>query len=127
MKLLAKSYPQLDEELASIYLQIRGLSSKDSAKHFGKTISPATLPEGSWSFNGGAFAVHRHGTQMAFMKGYNDVVWSSEIYTHDNRYGRYQSNGSVHVMPYGKLKQHGYQENGWDWARNPGATELKSI
>ncbi|QRG81492.1 chondroitinase family polysaccharide lyase [Vibrio diabolicus] len=125
MKLLAKSYPQLDEELASIYLQIRGLSSKDSAKHFGKTISPATLPEGSWSFNGGAFAVHRHGTQMAFMKGYNDVVWSSEIYTRDNRYGRYQSNGSVHVMPYGKLKQHGYQENGWDWARNPGATGIK--
>lgn len=125
MKLLAKSYPQLDEELASIYLQIRGLPQEKSQKHFGKIIAPTVLPEGSWSFNGGAFAVHRHGTQMAFMKGYNDVVWSSEIYTRDNRYGRYQSNGSVHVMPYGELKAHGYQQNGWDWARNPGATGIK--
>lgn len=124
MKLLAKSYPQLDEELAAIYLQIKGLSKKHSRKHFGKAITPADLPEGSWSFNGGAFAAHRSGEKMAFMKGYNDVVWSSEIYTRDNRYGRYQSNGSVHIMPYGELAEHGFQESGWDWTRNPGATGI---
>ncbi|MGR5134741.1 chondroitinase family polysaccharide lyase [Vibrio alfacsensis] len=124
MKDLAKSYPSLDKELASIYLQITEQTQEQSAAIFGETIKPAALPEGSWSFNGGAFAIHRVDERMAVFKGYNQDVWSSEIYSKDNRFGRYQSHGSVHVVPRGNAVDLGYQQEGWDWNRNPGATTI---
>ncbi|MBQ4880420.1 hypothetical protein J8M21_24785 [Pseudoalteromonas luteoviolacea] len=121
---LAMAYPILDEELAAIYLQVTNQSADQGSQIFGQNIVPAKLPEGSWSYNGGAFVVHRHGDRMALIKGYNKDVWSSEIYRKDNRYGRYQSHGSVHVMPFGEPDEWGYQEAGWDWNRNPGATTI---
>ncbi|WP_299017869.1 chondroitinase family polysaccharide lyase [uncultured Photobacterium sp.] len=124
LKWLANSYPSLNEELAAIYLQVTNTSHQQSSAIFGKSITPASLPEGSWSFNGGAFAIHRNGNRMAVLKGYNKDVWSSEIYTNDNRYGRYQSHGSAHVIPYGDPTHFGYQQEGWDWNRNPGATTI---
>ncbi|WP_099610709.1 chondroitinase family polysaccharide lyase [Vibrio fujianensis] len=124
MKNIALSYPTVDKELASIYLTITKQSAAQSVAIFGESITPSTLPEGSWSFNGGAFAVHRVGDRMAIFKGYNQDVWSSEIYTNDNRYGRYQSHGSVHVLPHGDPVNHGYKQEGWDWNRNPGTTTI---
>ena len=112
LKWLANSYPTVDEELAAIYLQVSNISEQQSSAIFGKRITPAALPQGSWSFNGGAFAIHRSGERMAVIKGYNQDVWSSEIYTADNRYGRYQSHGSVHVIPYGDPIQFGYRQEG---------------
>lgn len=114
----------VDEELASIYLQVTGKSTQDSQVIFGQSIKPATLPEGHWSFNGGAFGIHRYKDTMVTMKAYNSNVWSSEIYAADNRYGRYQSHGGVQVMPYGDPEPMGYQEAGWDWNRNPGTTTI---
>ncbi|CAE6960398.1 Chondroitin sulfate ABC lyase (plasmid) [Vibrio sp. B1REV9] len=124
MKTLALSYPSLDKELASIYLQVTEQSRAQSVSIFGEYVDPAKLPEGSWSFNGGAFAIHRVDERMAVFKGYNQDVWSSEIYSKDNRFGRYQSHGSVHVVPRGDAVEHGYQQEGWDWNRNPGATTI---
>lgn len=124
LKWLANSYPAIDEELAAIYLQVTNTHQQQSPAIFGKSIIPASLPEGSWSYNGGAFAIHRNGSRMAVFKGYNKDVWSSEIYTNDNRYGRYQSHGSVHVIPYGDPTQLGYKQEGWDWNRNPGTTTI---
>ena len=124
LKWLANSYESVDEELAAIYLQVTNTSKAKSKNHFDKIITPATLPEGSWSFNGGAFVIHRYGDRMAAIKGYNKEVWSSEIYQKDNRYGRYQSHGSVHVIPYGEPTDFGYNQEGWDWNRNPGATTI---
>ncbi|HHE0437255.1 TPA: chondroitinase family polysaccharide lyase [Vibrio parahaemolyticus] len=121
---LAQSYPALDKELASIYLQIEGLTSADALRVFGEAIQPAQLPEGSWSFNGGAFAVHRYGDRMALIKGYNQEVWSAETYATAGRYSRYQSHGSVHVIPYGDQEAHGFVQEGWDWNRNVGATTI---
>ena len=125
IKWLALSYPTVDEELAAIYLQVTGKSEQDSVNIFNKAIKPAVLPQGSWSYNGGAFTIHRSGDRMAMLKGYNKDVWSAEIYTKDNRFGRYQSHGSVHVIPNGKDSEAlGYQQNGWDWNRNPGTTSI---
>ncbi|WP_052260734.1 chondroitinase family polysaccharide lyase [Photobacterium gaetbulicola] len=124
IKWLAQSYPVLDRTLASIHLQVGNYSQAQSKAIFGEEVEPAALPQGSWSFNGGAFAVHRSGDKMAVIKGYNQDVWSAEIYTNDNRYGRYQSHGSVHVIPAGDPVDNGYQQNGWDWNRNPGATTI---
>ena len=114
----------VDEELASTYLQVTGKSTQDSQAIFGRSIKPATLPEGHWSFNGGAFGIHRYKDTMVTMKAYNSNVWSSEIYAADNRYGRYQSHGGVQIMPYGDPEPMGYQEAGWDWNRNPGTTTI---
>lgn len=124
LKWVANSYPQVDEELAAIYLQVMAISEQNSPPIFGKTIKPAVLPQGSWSYNGGAFTVHRSGERMAMLKGYNKDVWSAEIYTNDNRFGRYQSHGSVHVLPYGDPVAYGYKQEGWDWNRNPGTTTI---
>ncbi len=114
----------VDEELASVYLQVTGKSEQDSQAIFKRSIKPATLPEGHWSFNGGAFGIHRYKDIMVTLKAYNSNVWSSEIYAKDNRYGRYQSHGAVQIMPYGDLAAAGYKEDGWNWNRNPGTTTI---
>lgn len=114
----------LDKELASVYLQIKGLSKADSVTLFGQEVEPAALPEGAWAFNGGAFGIHRYGDNMVTMKGYNSNVWSSEIYYRDNRYGRYQSHGAVQVVPYGDQHAIGFTEAGFDWNRNIGTTTI---
>ena len=115
---------ELDEELASAYLQVTGLTARDSRGIFGKTIEPMALPEGHWTFNGGAFGIHRYNDKMVTLKAYNKDVWSSEIYFRDNRYGRYQSHGAVQIKPYGDQTEYGFTQEGWDWNRNPGATTI---
>ena len=61
---------------------------------------------------------------MLSLKGYNSDVWSSEIYTADNRFGRYQSHASAQVIGIeGSLKS-GYTQEGWDWNRYPGVTSI---
>ncbi len=61
---------------------------------------------------------------MVTLKGYTTDVWGAEIYKKDNRYGRYQSYGSVQIMGYPSRIASGYDENGWDWNRLPGTTTI---
>ena len=61
---------------------------------------------------------------MVTLRGYNTNVWGSEIYLRDNRYGRYQSYGSVQIMGGKSRAASGYNENGWDWNRLPGTTTI---
>ena len=82
------------------------------------------MPDGHWSFNYGCFGIHRWNGKMVTFKGYNKYVWSSEIYTRDNRYGRYQSHGSVQIMNRGGRTASGWVQDGWDWNRLPGATTI---
>lgn len=102
-----------DPEMAAIYKRLAPRDPDFAA------VKPAELPQGHWSFNYGGFGIHRTGEKMVTLKGYNRTVWSSEIYTRDNRYGRYQSNGTIEIMPQGEHRQ-----EGWDWNRIPGATTL---
>ncbi len=81
-------------------------------------------PSGHWSFNYGCFGIHRWGGKMVTLKGFNKYVWSSESYTADNRYGRYQSNGGVQIYTSGGRAASGFEEDGWDWNRNPGTTAI---
>jgi chondroitin-sulfate-ABC endolyase/exolyase len=107
-----------------------GLDTLESAfKYFakadgGRKVRPQKLPQGHWSFNYGCFGVHRYKDKMVTLKGYNRFVWSSEIYKRDNRFGRYQSNGTVEIMPKSGPVYVGRVQEGWDWNRNPGATIL---
>lgn len=115
---------KVDKDLAAIYLQITKTPEHESEALFGQTIKPASLPQGNWTFNGGAFGIHRFSDKMVTLKAYNSNVWSSEIYYANNRYGRYQSHGAVQVLPYGSQKEIGFTQDGWDWNRNPGTTTI---
>lgn len=64
---------------------------------------------------------------MVTLKGYTTDVWGAEIYTKDNRYGRYQSYGSVQIMGKGNPVSRtgsGFVQEGWDWNRLPGTTTI---
>jgi chondroitin-sulfate-ABC endolyase/exolyase len=69
-------------------------------------------------------AIARGPGWMVSMKGYSKYVWSSEIYSADNRYGRYQSNGSVEVLMENGRAASGFEQEGWDWNRLPGTTGI---
>lgn len=113
-----------DLDLAAEYLRLAGKGEGDSTEIFGVCVAPAVLPKGHWSFNHGCFGIHRWKQKMVTIKGFNAYVWSSEIYAADNRYGRYQSNGSVQIMGSEGRDASGQVEPGWDWNRNPGATGI---
>ncbi|EJW89525.1 chondroitinase, partial [gut metagenome] len=61
-------------------------------------IQPAPAPEGFFVYNYGSTGIFRRKNWMVTLKGYTTDVWGSEIYVKDNRYGRYQSYGSVQIM-----------------------------
>ena len=121
---LAMSAPSVDKSLAAIYLALSGKSASEAQQLFGQAITPAALPQGAYTFNGGAFGIYRWQEKMVTMKAYNSNVWSSEIYNKDNRYGRYQSHGVVQIVNHGDQAKQGYQQDGWDWNRMPGATTI---
>ncbi|AUU36235.1 MULTISPECIES: chondroitinase family polysaccharide lyase [Proteus] len=122
--LAMSAQPAPDKQLASIYLAISGKSRNESPTIFGEEITPASLPQGFYAFNGGAFGIHRWQDKMVTLKAYNTNVWSSEIYNKDNRYGRYQSHGVAQIVRNGSQLSQGYQQEGWDWNRMPGATTI---
>ncbi|MDD7987457.1 chondroitinase family polysaccharide lyase [Lentisphaera marina] len=115
----------LDREVASAYMRLWGLPKDTNIAQvfIDKAIEAEDL-NGNWAFPYADYMVHRRLGWMASVKGYSKNVWSSEIYTKDNRYGRYQSNGSVQIMKQGN-KADGYLEAGWDWSRVPGATVIE--
>ena len=51
----------------------------------------------SFVYNYGSAGIFRRADWMVTLKGYTTDVWGSEI-AKDNRYGRYQSYGSVQIM-----------------------------
>jgi chondroitin-sulfate-ABC endolyase/exolyase len=87
-------------------------------------VAPETTPQGHWTLNYAAAGVHRDGDKTVTLKGYNQDVWSSEIYTHDNRFGRYQSNGSIVILNQGGNRASGFAQAGWDWNHIPGTTSV---
>ena len=85
-------------------------------------VEPEPTPEGHWTLNYAAAGIHRSADRVVTLKGYNRDVWSSEIYAKDNRYGRYQSNGSIAILGPGGNRESGFVQAGWDWNHVPGAT-----
>ncbi len=114
-----------DPELAGAYLRLKGTDRKLNAAFKGASASPE--PEGFKVLNYGAVGIHRRGDWMITLKAYNSDVWGSEIYTRDNRYGRYQSYGTVQFIGSGSPVSafaSGFTQEGWDWNRAPGATTI---
>lgn len=86
----------------------------------------AEEPIGFWQFNYGAFGIYRggRGSSFATLKGFNSMAWGTEIYEVDNRYGRYQSYGTLEIAYPGTYETNGYVPDGWDWNQPPGTTTI---
>ncbi len=124
---LTGSGKRFDPELAGAFLRMKGTDRKLYPIFKGDGISQSENPTGFLVLNYGAVGIHRRGDWMLTLKGYNSDVWCSEIYTRDNRYGRYQSYGTVQLIGSGapvSAFDSGFTQEGWDWNRPPGATTI---
>lgn len=117
-----------DRSLAADYLRLIGKKDTPNARFFQKEgVKPAQAPQGFFVYNYGSAGIFRRADWMVTLKGYTTDVWGSEIYAKDNRYGRYQSYGSVQIMGKGTPVSRagsGFVQEGWDWNRLPGTTAI---
>uniref|UniRef100_UPI002583FE99 polysaccharide lyase family 8 super-sandwich domain-containing protein n=1 Tax=uncultured Alistipes sp. TaxID=538949 RepID=UPI002583FE99 len=116
-----------DPELAGAYLRLKGTDKELNNLFKKEGISAGPTPSGFFVYNYGAAGIHRRDNWMVTLKAYNSDVWGSEIYTKDNRYGRYQSYGSAPIIGSGNpvtAAASGFVQDGWDWNRVPGATTI---
>lgn len=124
---LTGSGKKVDPELAGTYLRLRGTDKQLNTLFKKEGVAAGPTPQGFFVFNYGATGIHRRDDWMVTLKAYNSDVWGSEIYTKDNRYGRYQSYGSAQIIGGGNpVTSHasGFSQQGWDWNRVPGATTI---
>ena len=117
-----------DHGLAADYLRLIRDRNTRNAHFFRKEgIRPAQAPHGFFVYNYGSAGIFRRADWMVTLKGYTTDVWGAEIYAKDNRYGRYQSYGSVQIMGKGNPVSRagsGFVQEGWDWNRLPGTTTI---
>lgn len=89
------------------------------------TKTPLSQSSGFYQFNHANAGVYRKNTWLAVMKGFTDGLWGAELYETSNRYGRYQSYGTLEVIYSGSPSTgNGYDVNTWNWNYNPGATTI---
>ncbi len=114
--------------LAADYLRLNHGETNNLSTYFTQQgVLPAAAPQGFFVYNYGCTGIFRRNNWMVTLKGYNTDVWGSEIYVRDNRYGRYQSYGSVQIMGKGTPVSRagsGFVIDGWDWNRLPGTTTI---
>ena len=111
----------IDPDVAETYIRLWGTPPGNLFQGLETDVSS---PNGHWTFSYAALSVHRRGDWSVNIKGCNKYVWASEIYGLDNRYGRYQSSGTVQILPNMSPEEAGYVEDGWDWNHPPGATTV---
>jgi len=108
-----------DEELAAAY------------NYFFQTTKynvPAKNYEGFYQYNYSPLGIYRKGNWVASMRAPTTNFWGAEIYNNANRFGRYQSHGTLEITYAGTPGNSGYPTNGtgggWDWNVIPGTTTV---
>lgn len=91
--------------------------------------TPVVEYNGFYAFNYSPLGVYRGNGWVATMRSPTTKFWGTEIYENTNRFGRYQSYGSLEVMYDGDITTSGYpflEDNvgGWDWNVVPGTTTV---
>lgn len=86
-------------------------------------------PTGNKALGYGCVSIQRRENWSAVARGHSRYLWASEHYLPANFYGRYLAHGSLQIMTAAKgkevtMKKSGWQENGFDWNRFPGATSI---
>ncbi|MBF1528161.1 MAG: chondroitinase, partial [Prevotella salivae] len=125
---------ELDESVAAAYLRLTQNTTNNKEKQIYrefrlKGISPEADPQGNLSLGYSCAAVQRRDNWAAVVRGTSRYLWCSEHYTGENLYGRYLGYGSLLLSTAPKgidvtLKTSGWQEEGFDWNRIPGATSI---
>jgi len=111
--------PTADPILAGLYNRKFGTKTELNFS----TVAP--FEQGYVQFNHANLGVYRKNNWIASMKGQSDILQGAEIYAIENRFGRYQSYGTLEVIYPGDItKDNGYSDKGWDWNYNPGATTI---
>lgn len=108
---------KVDKKFASVALRL----DQGARKSF-PGIEPEGNPQGHLTQPYAGLAAHRRADWLAVARSMSRYVWSGETYGKVNRYARYQSHGVLEILPPGGLVASGVSEDGWDWARPPGAT-----
>lgn len=113
----------MDSEVAAAY------------NYFFKTTKynvPAQPYEGFYQFNYSPLGIYRKANWVASMRSPTTNFFGAEIYDNQNRFGRYQANGSLEILYSGSLAANGYPSTstgsgGWDWNVIPGATTVHYV
>lgn len=111
-------YHPVDTDLIGVYNYITG-GDNTTNQH-----AIETPPNGFWQINFANLGTYRQDDWLAGIKGFNKYFWGTEIYGLDNRYGRYQSYGSVEIIYKDGQEASGTHKNGWNWNLTPGATTI---
>ncbi|MDP5274786.1 chondroitinase family polysaccharide lyase [Chengkuizengella axinellae] len=119
----------IDPDMAAAYLRlIEPLNFDDTTQSLLDLGYEAELdPNGSWTMNYGALQLHRRDNWLVGVKGHNRYVWSTEIYTNANWYGRYISYGQIQILGQGdpvNSYDSGHTDLGYDWNRWSGTTTI---
>lgn len=92
---------------------------------------PEQKYEGFYPFSYGRLGIYRMDNWVATMRAPTAFSFGAEIYSGQNRFGRYQSNGTLEITyDGGGLNVSGYPTNngaGWDWNVIPGATTVHTV
>ncbi|RPD42151.1 polysaccharide lyase family 8 super-sandwich domain-containing protein [Chitinophaga barathri] len=106
-----------DQEMGAFYNSVTGTSTFD--------VSPKSA-DGFYQYNYGALGIQRKNNWTAVMRGFTSKIFGAEIYSLENRYGRYQSYGTLEVLYGGTSAATGYilAGKGWDWNVMPGTTTV---
>ncbi|MFV0392053.1 MAG: polysaccharide lyase family 8 super-sandwich domain-containing protein [Paludibacteraceae bacterium] len=109
----------IDEELAGAY------------NYFFQSTKynvPKINYEGFHQFNHSPMGIYRKANWVATMRAPTTKFLGAEIYSGENRFGRYQSHGTLEITYNGTLANSGYPGNntggGWDWNVVPGTTTV---
>ena len=86
---------------------------------------------GFYAFNYSPIGVYRQPNWVATMHAPTTKFWGSEIYPNANRFGRYQSHGTLEILYDNDPSNSGYPAGtstnwgGWDWNVIPGTTTVR--
>lgn len=81
----------LDEIIGGMRTRLYGIGIPPS-------IPAEPNPSGFWQMNYSPVAMYRRSNWAGTIKGINNYFWGTEMTSTENRYGRYQSYGSVEIM-----------------------------
>ena len=111
----------IDTDLLKAHNYVYGSDSSTSS------YGNETPPTGFWQVNFANLGVYRQGTWVANIKGFNKYFYGAEIYSSENRYGRYQSYGAIEILYRGGNANSLFNINGWDWNKTPGTTTKQLV
>lgn len=88
---------------------------------------PVYNRDGFYAFNYSPLGIYRYGSWIVVMRAPTTKFWGAEIYGRSNRFGRYQSHGTLEILYNNKSRSEcGLPEipGHWDWNMPPGSTTV---